>query len=253
MTVAAGPRPAIAGDWCYRPYPLAAGTPQAVCFPHAGGDVTAFAGLAAALAPALEVRAIRLPARGGRFTDVMPGSFAALVTSVVEGLLPHLRPGSLFYGQSFGGLLAYEVARALPAGHRPRIVVPACAPPPAAWPGSIPPTGQRASELLERCGLAGALPDDPAIRELAVATIRTDLAVCRSYRPHGEPATFAIHAVTGERDEALPPSVTAGWAAATTGPFTTSTEPGGHLLATPLTTGPATLLRALHAGGPARA
>jgi surfactin synthase thioesterase subunit len=252
VTLAAGPRPAIAGDWCYRPHPLPAGTPQVVCFPHAGGDVTAFAGLAAALAPEREVWAIRLPGRGGRFGDPMPGSFAALVTAVVAGLSPHLRPGSLFYGQSFGALLAYEVARGLPAGRRPRIVVPACAPPPPAWPGPTPPTSAGAAELLARCGLATALPDDAAIRELAVSAIRTDLTVCRSYRHRPDPVPdFAIHAVAGAADRALPPAVVAGWAAATTGRFTTSTEDGGHLPATPLSDGPATLLRALHIGATA--
>ncbi len=250
MTLAA-PRPALAGDWCYRPYPLTGGVPQLVCFPHAGGDVTAFSGLAAELVPDLEVWAIRLPARGGRFTDRMPSGFRELVTAVVAGLVPHLRPGSVFYGQSFGALLAYEVARALPADRCPRLVVPACAPPPSAWPGSIPPTDEGAAELLARCGLAGALPDDETIRELAVATIRADLTVCRTYRPPGAPATFAIHAVAGAGDEALPPGTLAGWSAATTGRFTTSVEPGGHLLATPLTRGPADLLRKLHAAAPA--
>ena len=249
MTLAAGPRPAVAGDWCYRPHPLPAGTPQVVCFPHAGGDVTAFAGLAAALAPELEIWAIRLPGRGGRFGDPMPGSFAALVAAVVDGLVPHLRPGSLFYGQSFGALLAYEAARAVPFAVRPRIVVPACAPPPPAWPGPTPPTSQGANELLERCGLATALPDDDAIRELAVAAIRTDLTVCRSYHHRPDPVPgFAIHAVAGAEDRALPPAVVAGWASATTGRFTTSTEVGGHLLATPLSSGPAALLRAFAAG-----
>jgi surfactin synthase thioesterase subunit len=250
VTLAAGPRPALAGDWCYRPYPLPAGTPQVVCFPHAGGDVTAFAGLAAALAPDLEVWAIRLPGRGGRFGDAMPGSFAALATAVLGGLGPHLRPGALFYGQSFGALLAYEVARLVPAGQRPRIVVPACAAPPAAWPGSVPPTPEGAADLLARCGLAAALPADAAIRELAVAAIRTDLTVCRGYRyrPHPVPG-FAIHAVAGADDAALPPAVAGGWAAATTGPFTASVEPGGHLLATPLSAGPAGLLRTLGTAG----
>lgn len=247
MTLVTGPRPAIAGDWCYRPHPLPDATPQAVCFPHAGGDVTAFAGLAAALAPDLEVWAIRLPGRGGRFGDPMPAGFPDLVSAVADGLSAYLRPGSLFYGQSFGALLAYEVARALPSAFRPRIVVPACAAPPPGWPGSIPPTSEGASDLLERCGLATALPADETIRELAVAAIRTDLTVCRGYHYRPDPVPdFPIHAVAGSSDAGLPPATLAGWADATTGAFTASVEPGGHLLATPLSGGPAGLLRTLH-------
>ena len=81
-----------------------------------------------------------------------------------------------------------------------------------------------------------------------MAAIRTDLTVCRTYRHRPDPVPgFAIHAVAGAQDRGLPPAVVAGWASATTGRFTTSTEDGGHLLATPLTSGPATLLRTLHA------
>ncbi|MEC3978295.1 thioesterase II family protein [Amycolatopsis sp. H20-H5] len=246
MTTATRRRPLVAGDWVYRPYPLAEGTPQVVCFPHAGGDVTAFAELAVALAPALEVWAVRLPARGGRYTEPMPETFDALVSEVAGGLTPHLRPGSLFYGQSFGALLAYEVAREL----RPDVVVPACASAPAAWPGTVPATDHGAEDLLRRCGLDAALPADDTIRELAVATIRTDMNVCRSYRHRADSLPdFAVHAVAGAGDTMLPPAEMAGWARATTGPFTTSVEPGGHLLATPLSAGPAGLLRALHARG----
>ncbi|HEX8093356.1 hypothetical protein [Jatrophihabitans sp.] len=63
MSAPARPRPVLAGDWLYRPFLQAPGTPQVLCFPHAGGDVASFAGLAAAVWPTLELWAIRLPGR----------------------------------------------------------------------------------------------------------------------------------------------------------------------------------------------
>ena len=241
MTVAAV-RPVVVDDWAYRPCPQPAGTPQVVCFPHAGGDVTAFARLAAALAPAAEVWAVRLPARGGRFLDPMPAGFRALVAAVRGGIAPHLDPTAVFYGQSLGALLAYEVARALPAALRPARLVVACAVAPDRWPGTVPADDAGASRLLADCGLVV----DDAVRELAVQTVRVDLAVARDYRYRPAPRPdLAIHAVSAAGDPTVPASAVARWSAATTGPFSASVEPGGHLLASAVSTGPADLLRSL--------
>jgi pyochelin biosynthesis protein PchC len=254
MSAPARPRPVLAGDWLYRPFAVVPAASQLVCFPHAGGDVPSFAGLAAAVAPELEVWAVRLPGRGGRFGVPMPRRFDTLVADLIDGIAGWLRPGSVFYGQSFGALLAYEVARALPAALRPELLVPACAPAPADWvpaapadsvPASTP--DDEATELLRRCGLDELLPDDDEIREFALTTIRADLEVCRSYRHRPEPVPdLAIHALAGEGDSLLPPTALARWAMATTGPFGASVAAGGHLLAHPMSTGPADQLLDLH-------
>jgi surfactin synthase thioesterase subunit len=240
----AGPpvRPDVVDAWAYRPYPLPDGTARVICFPHAGGDVTAFAALAAALAPDLEVWAVRLPGRGGRYTEALPAGFDALVAAVVAGIGRHVRPGTVFYGQSLGALLGYEVARALPAGRRPRVVVTACAGAPDTWPGTVPADTLGAAALLRACGLQV----DEAIRDLVVDTIRADLAVCRDYRYRPAPLPgFALHAVAAAGDPMIGPADVARWAGATNGPFHTSVEAGGHLLATPFSAGPAALLRRL--------
>jgi surfactin synthase thioesterase subunit len=240
-------RPAVLGDWFYLPTPQGRpDTRQVVCLPHAGGDVTAFAGLAAALAPDLEVWAVRLPGRGGRFAEPMPRRFDALVRAVTDGIRPLLRPGSVFYGQSFGALLGYEVARALPPELRPTLLVPACASAPPAWQGTVPDGDAGAADLLRRCGLADTLPDSGDIRELALAVVRADLTVCRDYRYRAHPAcAVPIHALIGADDPMIRPFDTAAWAGVTTGPFAASVVPGGHLLASALSTGPADLLRSL--------
>ena len=203
-SVTASPRPLVVDDWSFVPRPQARGTRRLFCFPHAGGDVTAFTGLAAALAPGLEVWAVRLPGRGGRFCEPMPTAFDSLVAAATAGIGRHLRPGAVFYGQSLGALLAYEVARALPSAMRPNLVVPASASAPAAWTGTVPDGPGAAAELLRLCGLGELLlaaGTDAALRELALATIRADLAVCRDYRYRIQPVPgFAVNAVTGADD-----------------------------------------------------
>ncbi len=150
-----------------------------------------------------------------------------------------------FYGQSFGALLAYEVARALPADRRPELVVVAGAPCPAEWAGR----GSRdldASELLRLTGLEETVRADPDLAELALGAIRTDLAVSATYRhrPHA-PIGSAIHALAGADDPMLATTGLTGWAAHTRGAFGHRVVPGGHLLATVDRPGPVDLLASL--------
>ncbi|MEV6349046.1 alpha/beta fold hydrolase [Actinoplanes sp. NPDC051851] len=232
----------LVDDWCFRPVPQGPGTPQLVCFPHAGGDVTAFSRLAGALAGDREVVAVRLPGRGGRFHDPVPPRFADLVAQVAAGIGPRLRPGAVFYGQSFGALLAYEVARTLP----PVRLVVACAPAPGEWPATVPDPATGADRLLRECGLGDEIPAGHPLYPFMVRVLRTDLALCHTYRHRPAPRLdIAVHAVAAAGDTVVDPARVAGWAAVTTGPFTSSTVPGGHLPASPAADGPADLLRTL--------
>lgn len=65
MTAALRVRPRVEGDWLFVPAPQPHRPYRLFCFPHAGGDATAYTPLARALAPAAEVWALRPPARGG--------------------------------------------------------------------------------------------------------------------------------------------------------------------------------------------
>jgi surfactin synthase thioesterase subunit len=243
-------RPAVLDDWSYLPCPRGAGARRLVCFPHAGGDVSTFAELAAALGPDVEVLAVRLPGRGGRFAHPMPGTFAELVAAVAAGVGPRLGPGTVFFGQSLGALVAYEVARALGRGG-PAAVVAASAPDPASWADTngrlaMDPAGE-AERLLVECGLT--IPDDEVLRELVLSTLCADLTVSGSYRHHPDPVPrFAVHAIAGAADTGVAPTRLAGWAAATRGPFTSAVLPGGHLLVAPGDAGPADLLRTICQG-----
>lgn len=242
-------RPRVEGDWLFVPVPQPHRPVRLFCFPHAGGDATAYTPLARALAPVAEVWALRPPARGGRSRHPMPPDFDALVAAVCEALAPHLTGGdggrSAFYGQSFGALLAYEVARALPADRRPELVVAVGAPSPAEW-TERETRDLDASELLRLTGLDESVRAHPDLVELALGAIRTDLAVSATYRhrPHA-PIGSAIHALAGAEDPMLATTGLTGWAAHTRGAFGHRVVPGGHLLATVDRPGPVDLLTSL--------
>ncbi|MFJ8436938.1 thioesterase II family protein [Kitasatospora sp. NPDC094019] len=248
-------RPRAEGDWFLLPAPQPAAPVRLFCFPHAGGDATAFTPLARAVAPAAEVWALRPPARGGRSREPMPADFDALTAAVVEAVTPHLGPGrrAAFYGQSFGALLAHEVARALPADRRPELVVVAGAPSPSEW-AERESKDLDAAELLRLTGLEELVRADPELVELALGGIRTDLAVSATYRhrPH-PPLTSALYALAGADDPMLATTDLTGWAAHTRGAFGQRILPGGHLLATVDRPGPVDLLTSLLSGRAAAA
>lgn len=235
-------RPQAQGDWLLVPAPQEHRPFRLFCFPHAGGDATAFTPLAHAMAPAAEVWALRMPARGGRRAQPMPARFDALVRAVAAALSPHFDGRFGFYGQSFGALLAYEVARALPRGRRPEVVIAASAEPPSAWAGGRP-VDRDPDELLRQTGMSDLVRADPELRELALATVRTDLQVRGSYRYRpGPPIEPDVHAIVGDADPMLAAPQLAGWAEHTTGAFRLSIVPGGHLLATTERPGPVDVL-----------
>ncbi|MEU6311426.1 thioesterase domain-containing protein [Streptomyces sp. NPDC047014] len=248
-------RPRVEGDWLLVPAPQPHRPVRLFCFPHAGGDATAYVPLARALAPAAEVWALRPPARGGRSRHPMPADFDALVAAVTAALDPHLTGGAggrfAFYGQSLGALLAYEVARALPAERRPELLVAVGAPSPAEW-SERESRDLDAAALLRLTGLDESVRAEPQLAELALGTLRTDLAVSATYRhrPHA-PLGTAIHALAGAEDPMLATTGLGGWAAHTRAAFEQRVVPGGHLLATVDRPGPVALLASLLADGQA--
>lgn len=238
-------RPRVEGDWLLVPAPQEHRPPRLFCFPHAGGDATAFTPLAHALAPAAEVWALRMPARGGRRAQPMPDRFDLLVRTVAAELGPHLGGRFGFYGQSFGALLAHEVARALPRGWRPEVVIVASAEPPSAWAGGKP-VDREPDELLRQTGMGDLVYADPELRELALATIRTDLRVRGSYRYRpGLPIESDVYALVGDADPMLAAPQLTGWAEHTAGAFGLVVVPGGHLLATVQRPGPVDVLTSI--------
>jgi cytochrome P450/surfactin synthase thioesterase subunit len=239
-------RPRVVDDWFMVPRPRPAARTRLFCFPHAGGDVSAFTRLAQEL-PDAEVWALRLPGRGARLHEAPPGHFAALVELVTAALLPHTGPGVDFglYGQSFGGLLAYEVARALPAGHLPRFLVPASVLAPHLWADRLP-ERLEAAGLLAATGFGEVLELDPELTAMTLATTGADLALCRTYRHRPGPLpAVAVCAVAGAGDPLVRAADLAAWSHVAGGALTTRVVEGGHVLASPVGAGPVEVLREL--------
>lgn len=246
-------RPRVVDDWFMVLVPRPAARTRLFCFPHAGGDVSAFLPLARELGGDTEVWALRLPGRGARAADPRPATFAELVAQVTRAMLPHTGPDVDFglYGQSLGGMLAYEVARWLPAGHPPRFLVPASVRAPHRWAGRMP-DRLDAEGLLAATGFGAVLRQDPELAAMALEVTGADLDLCRTYRHVPGPLpSVAVHVLAGAQDPLVDAQDLAEWADAVRPQgepgdrFTATTVEGGHVLASPQDPGPVRLLRRL--------
>lgn len=201
------------------------------CFAHAGGTPGEYARWSDDL-PDVQVNAVQLPGRGARLTE--PAH--TRMTDLTRGVLAEFDPDRqfAFFGHSLGGLVAFEVARALRDGGRPmpeRLFLSSAPPPDAGRHGTALhqlPDGELLAEIERRWG---ALPDvvhrDPRMLEIALRAFRADFEIFETYRyTPGEPLDVPVTAIVGadERDG----SGVRGWAGHTRAGVDLHTLPGGH-------------------------
>ena len=84
-----------------------------LCFPYAGGGTSIYRSWSAQLPPHIELCAVRLPGREGRFAEPPLRRMDRLLALLVNGVLPYLDRTVAFFGHSLGALVAFELARAL--------------------------------------------------------------------------------------------------------------------------------------------
>lgn len=214
------------------------GRQQVVCFPPAGGTALGFRRLATALAPWATVIAVDPPGHGSSPGRPWPrvgwvAELAAEAVAVWTGSAP------LLLGHSFGGYLAYEVARRLagrgPGGAPRALVLVACAAPttPVPLPGATGDDIELGQALRRLGGIPDPLLTAPALLRGYLSVIHADLRAMSAYtaafQVPAEPLSVPSLVVTAAHDALIPGSATAGWAALSV-PSWGCTVPGGHYL-----------------------
>lgn len=139
--------------WLLRFVARPAATARLFCFSYAGGGGAIYRPFALGMPASIETIALQLPGRESRLREAPLNSVAA----IVDAALPHIaaeadRPFA-FFGHSMGGLVAFEVARALRARGLPE-------------PGQLIVSARRAPHLVEPDPPLHRLPDDAFIAEL---------------------------------------------------------------------------------------
>jgi surfactin synthase thioesterase subunit len=199
------------------------------CFPHAGGAKTMFNAWNRALRPRVEVTPVEI------FNRERFATLRQLVDEVDDQLRPALDGPHVFFGHSFGALLAYRLAclRAASGSPLPRaLMVSSFAPP--HLPGPLPAVGhlddhQLTVLLTDLGGIPRELAEWPALRDNAVKAARIDLRLC-STDEEAEPMALScpIHAFGGSDDPLVTESDLHEWHSRTTGPFSVHILRGGH-------------------------
>lgn len=222
--------------WFIRPPSLGAVRPfRLYCFAYAGGSASAFLDWQVSMPPHIEVCGIQLPGRGVRFGEPPVDNLPSLIRDLAPAFARTADRPFAFFGHSLGGLVAFELSRALAmmgaplprrlfvsGVHAPRYRI-----------------NDRNYHLLDDVGLIdvlrnyGATPPEILAQQelltLLLPVIRADFAMAETYayRP-GPVLPVPITALAGREDDHRSPEQVDGWSLETTAAFDAHWYDGGH-------------------------
>ena len=207
----------------------AANTVRLICFHHAGGGATSFNLWKRGLGADVEVIAVEIPNRE-RFATLRD-----LVAEVNDQLGATLDEPHVFFGHSFGALVAYRLAgmRAAAGLSQPQALILSSFTPPH-LPTSIPMVDEVDDEQLGKIlsdigGLPVELTRWPTLREKAVALARIDLRIAATDDDADSVALMCpIHVIGGDEDILVSESDLRQWRSRTLAQFSLQMLEGGH-------------------------
>ena len=204
-------------------------TPVLLCLPQAGAGAGRFRAWQERLSPLATVLGVQLPGREERWTDPQPLDLDEVVDSVVtelSGTVDRGRP-TVIFGDSFGGLIGYQIARVL----RPRALIVCVCRAPEHWAST---GGITEADVTNLVGAVMADPHLPAglgeeIRQLAAESLRRDVVLSATYRHQAEPQlSCPVHAWGAVQDDTVTSQHLDDWRAATTATCYRHDFAGGH-------------------------
>lgn len=208
------------------------GRQRLFCFPHGGGSAAEFVRWARHL-PDVELSAVQLPGRGTRLAEPVLTRMDELVDAVVA-VMPTGAPYSVF-GHSLGGLVAYEVTRALRrAGRRlPDHLIVSGYPAPSLPRGAAHVHTLPDDELLAEIGrrhdgLPAEVLADPELTTLVARYLRADYEVLETYEWRAEDPLPVPVTVFGGRDDEIGDDALRAWRRHVEDEITVRVFPGGH-------------------------
>lgn len=206
------------------------------CFHHAGGSASSFFGLQQALSHTpIEVFSMQLPGRSTRIDEPGCPSFEEMLSHLEECMMEDFLP-FVFLGQSFGGIIAYELAKRLVHSQKilPRnLIITSCIPP------------QYMKELKKYSHLPdeeflksiendfGSMPQElkssKDLLSLAIQILKADFNFIDHYTfEHDAPLSIPITVLEGSDDSSIRPYSLKDWQERSTFPLEYSLHKGDH-------------------------
>ena len=228
--------PFPSSKWLMCPRPDAQAPLRLWCVPFAGGGAAVWHPWATPLRGLAEVVAIRLPGRENRLSETPFVRLMQIIPILVELIAPFAAEDFALCGHSLGGLIVFELSRAMRAcGLRPpqALIVSGVRAP------HHPPEHPLVHKLPQRAFIAeverryGPIPpeirDHPEFLDLLLPVLRADLEIYETYRYlPGPPLDVPVLALGGDRDANVSREQLFDWGAYTTGRFEAELLPGGH-------------------------
>ena len=228
--------PTLASPWLMKAKQNPGARLRLLCFAHAGGSSSMYFHWAKAFGEAIDVCPVELPGHWNRLTEsTLMTRMTDLIAAAGPLLLALNDKPMAFFGYSFGGLFAFELARYLRT-QGGRLPV-------ALFVGAISAPHLRASARLSHLSdgefldymvsTYGGIPDailrEPELIGAYLPIIRADMEVLETYQYHDEPPLDCpIVAFAGQDDAKAMPVAMQEWERHTTQPQMIHTFAGGH-------------------------
>ena len=204
------------------------------CLPPSGGGARLFRRWAELLPKEIAVYAIQLPGRENRVREKPFDCMKELVPAVMSAMLPHTKAPFAIFGHSMGGLVAFEVARALRRAAAPepvQLFVSATRAPhiPDLDPHHLLPDDLLLAELRKMKGFPPDVLNSQELMEMLLPTVRADAAITETYQfEEDEPLKCALTVLEGATDDQVTREEIAAWSQYTTAAFNHVVIRGGH-------------------------
>lgn len=204
------------------------------CFPYSGGSAQIYKNWAAQLPSFVEVNAVELPGRSGRFRDQKFTSVPEAIASLVPDIRPYTNKPFALFGHSLGACLAYEMARALEKEGRTAALVTVSGMMSPENPSDEPqiyhlPDAEFKQKVREYNGTPQEVMAHEELMDLILPILKADFTMADTYTyKEGPKITSSLAALTGTKDPHTNEEGVRGWANYTTGAFTYQLFPGDH-------------------------
>jgi len=201
--------------WLVKHAPRPQAQTHLYCFPWSGAGSNAYHGWAAQMPDDVELISVALPGRGVRTDEPSLDRCEPLADAIAEVILRQTTTDSVFFGHSFGALLAHAVATRLRGtGRAPRVLIASGSRAPWVRPPIVlhQLSDDKLTEMLARLGgLASSKLSDSAFMERLLPVVRADLTACESYLSTDCPGGWRVRAWAATDDWYATPGLVRQW------------------------------------------